>query len=323
MIKTQKEKIKSVLAQNFKKSDQSQFYFVKGVNDFSNSIIIKTKEVFEQKKLDELKFLLRNELQNSTLEIFEWLNIVGGFIPKKSIYKIPFFDTNEIKEYNPWRVCPVGEHWVRRHDRQKEHLEDVDGHCRKNPSGKDLIKGDEIDLIARSDRFLNLTIIVSKGLKKFPNHDLYDDLISGWTVYWNDIFKIEPPLHPNYVKALIATESSFIPQKINPNNPKKIGPARGLTQITEQTQKSLSGEIKDVKDHFVILSDEEILDPNKNICAAVRWLFRKRDTAKARIKREPTWEEVLMEYKGRLKSKKKDTQEIRKKLNEFLGKLNE
>ena len=322
MIKTEKEKIKTILAQSFKKTDKTQFYFVKGLKQYSNSIVVKGKNNFDKKILNDVKLILRQELKNSVIELYEWIDTVGGLIPKKNIYKIPFFDTEDIKEFNPWRVCPIGEYWVRRHDRQKKHLEDVDGHCRKNTSGKDLIRGDEIDQIAKSKKFLNIPSKVNKGLAEFENCDLYDDLISGWTAYWNEIFNINPPLLPNFVKALIATESHFDPKAFNPKNPKRIGPARGLTQITLQTQKELSGEIKDLKDHFVILTEEEIYDPNKNICAAIRWLFRKQETAKSRLKREPTWEEVLMEYKGKLKSKTKETVEVRKKLKEYLGKLN-
>jgi hypothetical protein len=61
--------------------------------------------------------------------------------------------------------------------------------------------------------------------------------------------------------------------------------------------------VKGLQNYFVILDDDDIWDPNKNICASIRWLFRKRETAKAVLKREPTWEEVLLDYKGVVKSK--------------------
>lgn len=91
-----------------------------------------------------------------------------------------------------------------------------------------------------------------------------------------------------------------------------------MGQITEDTQRNLSGNKKELKDYFVILSDDDVYDPNKNICATIRWLFRKKETATARLRREPTWEEVLMEYKGRLKSHTKETEDIRKKLRKYI-----
>jgi len=323
MNKAEKEKIKTVLVNNLNKADDAQFYFVKGLEEFSNAIVVKSKSVLISKNVPELIVLMRDELKNPQLDIFKWLDVVGDLIPKKNIYKVPFFDTKDIKEFNPWRVCPVGEHWVKRHDRQKTHLEDVDGHCRKNPSERDLIKGDEIEQISKTERFLKVPVSVSKKISDFESKEQFDTLISGWVAYWNDIFKVNPPLHPNYVKTLIASESGFDPKAFNPRNAKKIGAARGITQITELTQKQLSGEVKDLKDHFVILDGDEVYDPNKNICAATRWLFRKRETAKLRLKREASWEEVLLEYKGRTTSKTKKTLEVRETLKKYLDELRE
>jgi len=198
----------------------------------------------------------------------------------------------------------------------------VDGHCRKNRSKKDQLKGDEIDLISNHDLFKNpkLTAATNNlGFEKY--HNEFDGLINGWVAYWNDVFKIDPPLHPNFVKALMATESGFNPKSIAPNKIKKIGFARGLMQITERTQRQLSGDEKELKDHLVILDDEEIWDPNKNICAGVRWLFRKREILKSQIKRDPIWREVLMGYKGKIGSKTNETKDVQKRLNEYFEKL--
>lgn len=146
MEKSKKEKIKLILTKLFSKADKAEFYFVKSLKKFSNSIIVKSKKN-EEEKIAEANLLLRKELSDPAIGLLNWIDTVGGMIPKKNIYKIPFFSTSEIKEFNPWRVCPIGEHWVRRHDRQKKHLEDVDGHCRKNKTKKDQLKGDEIDLM--------------------------------------------------------------------------------------------------------------------------------------------------------------------------------
>lgn len=44
-------------------------------------------------------------------------------------------------------------------------------------------------------------------------------------------------------------------------------------------------------------------DPTIAIPMGVRWLFRKRATAMSQLKRAPTHEELILEYKGLLKSK--------------------
>lgn len=317
MEKSKKEKIKSILAQLFSKDDAAEFYFIKSLKEFSNSVLVKSKKV-DTEKLSATNLMLKKEFADPATELLNWIDTVGGLIPKKNVYKIPFFKTDEIKEFSPWRVCPVGEHWVIRHERQKKHLEDVDGHCRKNKSKNDQLKGDEIDLISEHELFKNPKLTAAPnnlGFEKY--HNEFDSLINGWVAYWNDVFKTDPPLHPNFVKVLMATESSFNPKSIAPNKIKKIGFARGLMQITERTQRQLSGDEKELKDHFVILDDEEIWDPNKNICAGVRWLFRKREIVKSQIKRDPTWKEVLMGYKGKRDSQTNETKRVRKTLREY------
>lgn len=321
MEKSKKEQIKFILTHFFSKADEAEFYFIKGLKEFSNSILVKSKKV-DSDKLSEANLLLKKELADPAIEFLNWIDNVGGMIPKKNVYKIPFFSTNEIKEINPWRVCPIGEHWVKRHDRQKKHLEDVDGHCRKNKSKKDQLKGDEIDLISNHDLFKNSKLMATPNDLGFNkngiNGNQYDDLINGWVAYWNDIFKTDPPLHPNFVKALMATESGFNNESINKSNNKKTGPARGLLQITERAQRQLSGDERELKDHLVILDDEEVWEPNKNICAGVRWLFRKREILKSKRKGEPTWREVLMGYKGIIDSQTNETKKVQKRLREYL-----
>ena len=210
MEKIKKSQIKVIMNQRFSKKDKALFYLVKGLKNHSNSIIIKAKNSFEKSQVDELNFFLRKELSDPAIELFNWIDTVGGLIPKKNIYKFSFFNTEEIKEYNPWRVCPIGEHWVKQHDRQKKKLEDVDGHCRKNESKKDILIGDEIELITQNSLFINSVPKLSPAELGFKGRgNKYDNLISGWTAYWNDLYKINPPLPRSYVKALIATESGF------------------------------------------------------------------------------------------------------------------
>ena len=68
----------------------------------------------------------------------------------------------------------------------------------------------------------------------------------------------------------------------------------------------------------MILDDEENWEPNKNICAGVRWLFRKREILKSQIKRDSTWKEVLMGYKGKIDSQTNETKKVQKRLREYL-----
>ncbi len=324
MEKTKREKVRNVLTKVFNREDSSEFYFVKSKNEFSNSIIIKTKKASSD-KIRKASLLLKRETFDPHLELLVWIDTVGKLIQKKDVYKKTFFKTSEIKDFNPWRVCPIGEHWVRRHDRQKKSLEDVDGHCRKNKSNKDYLKGDELDLISRHKLFRNPKLKVLQNDLGFNRGGIdgnqYDVLINGWTAYWNDVFKTEPPLDPNYVKALMATESGFDLKSIAQNKNKKIGHARGLMQITERTQKQLAGYEKDLRDQFVVLDNEEIWDPNKNISAGIRWLFRKREITMAKFKRVPTWQEVRIDYKGKTGSSTVETKNVQKTLTEYLKKL--
>lgn len=114
---------------------------------------------------------------------------------------------------HPWRICPIGYHWVNKHPRKedKDTIVLVKGHCRRNPSNKDVLELDEIQEISS---------IFTSMLKKedLPSsHNLgfgedgkkYDELIGLWMKYWNDIFNPIEKLPPNIVKALMATESGF------------------------------------------------------------------------------------------------------------------
>jgi hypothetical protein len=132
-------------------------------------------------------------------------------------------------------------------------------------------------------------------LIKFPKADNYDELIRGWVHYWNDIFDLEDPLNPNLIKALIATESSF--NEKAENKIKKIH-ARGLLQITEGTLHILGNHKGELTNYLIHFTKRDLFDPSANICSGVRWLFRKKITAPARLGREATWEEAIVDYKG-------------------------
>jgi ribosomal protein S15P/S13E len=141
-------------------------------------------------------------------------------------------------------------------------------------------------------------------------------LIAGWVQYWNEILKSDQPLDPNLVKALIASESNFYPERLN--NKKDSNSARGLMQITNDTRKLLD-DGKELKDHYVTATKKDLNDPAVNICAGVRWLFRKREIASAvRLKRQATWLEAAEEYKGDLEGLLNENKKSQKDVAPFL-----
>jgi Transglycosylase SLT domain len=215
---------------------------------------------------------------------------------------------------HPWRVCPIGKHYVKTHvlhtppgkEHSKGRVVTRHAHCANNPSHKDMLSYDEIELIAKT-YFLNLECRPkTKILTEFSRGDEFDQYVSGWVQYWNEIFKPVEPLDPNLVKALIASESSFKPEKNTPQRTpqknKKIGHARGLMQITDSTLKMIGEHKGEVKDHFIHLTQIEVMEPSANICTGVRWLFTKKTTAAARLGHVATWDDAVAEYKGILKA---------------------
>lgn len=73
-------------------------------------------------------------------------------------------------------------------------------------------------------------------------------------------------------------------------------------QITNESRKFLGGDGDELTDHFVTVTKEELNYPSVNICAGIRWLFRKQEIAsRTRLKRNASWIEASEEYKGDLK----------------------
>lgn len=181
---------------------------------------------------------------------------------------------------------------------------------KKNPTGITIrdrhlrrLKGtyldpSEIEVIFKNYDRKGLIYPTAKKLDQYKNADKYDEVIAVWTDYFNKIFNAVPPLDPDAVKALIASESGFRPDP--PEN--KI--ALGITQITKETLKILqdpNGESKDFI--FTKIRQKDLKNPNIAIPMGIRWLFRKRATAVNQLKRPPNHEELILEYKGLLKSK--------------------
>lgn len=203
---------------------------------------------------------------------------------------------------HPWRKCPLGHHWrspadVDEHQRREMNVREHyrRGSCVKNKSGKDTIYSDELFLIANSF-FSQLPQTVTSSDMVFNRGNEYNLLIEGWVKYWNDILAPKILLDPDLVKVLIATESSFNTEAHN-NAGKRAGKARGLMQVTDQTLKFLSGEKKELKNHFVIIDQKEAFDPNLNIAAGIRWLFRKKEIADVKFS-GASWIEAVMLYKS-------------------------
>lgn len=177
---------------------------------------------------------------------------------------------------HPWRLCPSGEHWVTSHPLHippsKKNPEGAVttrlGHCHDNPSRKDSMYADEISEIAQQN-FIKLVGSPTKNNLGFRRGNEFDQLIRGWTIYWNEVFKPNEPLDPDLVKALIASESSFDPDVIV-----KVGKtknrARGLMQVTDETQKILGNPKGELKNQLVHVDQEDLTNPNLNICAGIR-----------------------------------------------------
>ncbi len=270
--------------------------------------------------LDKKIYILKERLEESKIpykmDIVNWNTILKEYLPQIRKDKKLIWSKKDVIITSPWRICPIGYHWV------KEHLKDgnkdtTNSHCRKNPKGKDLLSIDEIHEISKIKLFREVKVkasTINLGFKGLESN--YDHLINGWCAYWNDVFKLSEPLHPNHVKALIATESSF---NMNPHRDKRHT-AIGLLQLMPKTINLLSSSSKELKDHFLEITQEEAFDPNVNICAGIRWLFRKYEIAKVRNK-DVTWQKVMESYKGIQGQRGTKTNRIRSDYKTFFNKL--
>lgn len=76
-----------------------------------------------------------------------------------------------------------------------------------------------------------------------------------------------------------------------------INPADKAHPYTRIYLQDIHGELKD---HLIRVTATQLLEPSTNICAGIRWLFRKKELAKNKLKREPTWIEAVADYKDYL-----------------------
>jgi hypothetical protein len=223
--------------------------------------------------------------------------------------KILEVETNKV---HPWRICPLGKHFVKTYVKKiPPSITNPNGtsvkigeHCAENPSKKDLLSFDEIIKISEN-HFSSLVGSPKAGVLKFDHADHYDSLIRGWTRYWNDIFQPADLLDPNLVKALIASESGFNVTTDNKINTLKVH-AYGLMQLREETLKILQDHKGELKDHLIHLTHENAYDASANICAGIRWLFRKKEIITAKMGSAATWDKAVAAYKSYLGDKNED-----------------
>lgn len=216
---------------------------------------------------------------------------------------------------HPWRICVYGEYPRKTHPLKVEpSKKNPDGittrhyHCAKNPDYKDVLYPHEIEFIAET-YFASLSGPPKAYAFKRPNGNEYDPFIRGWVRYWNDVLKPLETLDTDIIKTLIFTESTFKSKSLNKT-------ARGLMQLRPTSVKALKNYKGELKDHFVILTRDELFDPNLNVCGGIRWLFHKKKLREVRLKRAVSWIEAVAEYKGRPMTHK-DVEIFKKKLAEL------
>lgn len=229
---------------------------------------------------------------------------------------MPMRNSNDAKgKIHPWRLCEIGSHWVREHQRTtpKGGVVTVKAHCAKNPSGMDRLTVDEI--AEMTDRqFKNLKGALCSSNLGYANGSQFDSLILGWTQYWNEVLKPDEPLDPNVVKSLIASESSFKPKAKTKSGSMNV---RGLMQIRDDTRKIVGDVSGELKRGFISARPDDLWDPSVNVSIGVRWLFRKRQIIRAKNPLA-TWRDAVAAYKSFDPSSEK-----MKKFDEALKRLHE
>lgn len=280
-------------------------------------LAFKSKDKDLNKKISTTKMKLEESSLPFKCDLVNWDEIVHEYLPAIKKQKKVFWTKEDVLIFSPWRICPLGYHWVKEH--LKEGNSDLTNpHCRRNPSKKDILVKDEIQKISELDIFRNPPVKASTNDMGYKGKEKkFDYLINGWCAYWNDILKPEVKLHPNHLKALIATESEFI---INPKRTEKHT-AIGISQLMPVTIKYLSSRSHELKNNYLEITKEDAFDPNVNICAATRWLYRKYEIVNFRKKNKLSWLEVLEGYKGIKAQKGHDSDRIRSRISIEYSKL--
>lgn len=189
-----------------------------------------------------------------------------------------------------------------------------DQHLRRLPGT--YLKREEIGEIFKTQRREGLLYPTSGKIPKPKSADDYDELIAVWVDYFNNKLKADPPLDPDVFKALLASESGF--RHHTPEN--KI--AFGIAQITKQTLTILQ-DPKGEATEFIFndIRQKDLRDPSIAIPMGVRWLMYKAKRAAAKLGRQPTHEDIILEYKGLLKSKTQYKEKALKNYRYYYGLL--
>jgi hypothetical protein len=219
-----------------------------------------------------------------------------------------------------WRLCPYSKHHVKEY--KKSDGQTVPEHCASNPSGKDELRFEEIQIVP-TKHFHDLTglplfntkLDTHDNFKKSDGTrvdvDQFDQLIRGWTQYWTKTLQtklnFDSEIDANWIKVLIASESTFDPNRDydKEHHVKKGTHARGLMQIGIQAREALQtlkGHKQEIFDYFIFVNANQLFNPSANICAGVRWYCHKwallQSELSSTLKRNPTWEEACWQYKG-------------------------
>ena len=171
-----------------------------------------------------------------------------------------------------------------------------DQHLRRLPGT--YLKRREIGEVFKNYERRGIFYPTSGKIPEHKNSDKYDELIAVWAAFFNEKLKIDPPLDPDIFKALLASESGF--RLYTPEN--KI--AFGIAQITKQAWEILQNPKGEAREFiFNDIRQKDLRDPNIAIPMGIRWLMYKSKRAAAKLGRQPTHEDIILEYKGLLKSK--------------------
>ena len=171
-----------------------------------------------------------------------------------------------------------------------------DQHLRRIPGS--YLKREEIEVVFKNQIRDGLHFPSAGKIPKPKNADNYDELIAVWVDYFNSKLKTEPPLDPDVFKALLASESAF--RHHTPENKT----AFGIAQITKETLAILQNPKGEAREFiFNDIRQKDLRDPNIAIPMGVRWLMYKAKRAEAKLGKQPSHEEIILEYKGLLKSK--------------------
>ncbi|MBY0315659.1 MAG: transglycosylase SLT domain-containing protein [Bdellovibrionales bacterium] len=189
-----------------------------------------------------------------------------------------------------------------------------DQHLRRLPGT--YLKREDIGEIFKSHNRKDITYPTAGKISEHKTADDYDELIAVWTNYFNTKLKTDPSLDPDVFKALLASESGF--RIHTPEN--KI--AFGIAQMTKQTWTVLQDPKGEAKEFiFNNIRHKDLKDPSIAIPMGIRWLMYKSNRAAAKLGRQPTHEEIILEYKGLLKSKSQYKKDALDSYRKYYGKL--